>query len=598
MQTNFKFKRVNKAVRFDIYPRGTGRYWVVWWYCGIYKNLRAGSQPNVLVALREYFGSGLMSDIVVYDRIPLTALGLFRIGTVWKDGACRAEAIFSNSKFSVDFSDKSWELTSFDKSAFLGTTPPYPQDIYPLKHQKDQNWLLQFHLPTGGKLIIPCLEFFTRCYGRSSELRRVLATYPWQECINNRLYAPIDELEEENKWKIKLRMRLVNGDVVFLAHVKYETYAEKTAKSIYSQIESQYFPGSTKPIFIKIQPWFSGPVDLKASGIWFDEGRSFLALQINGSSDPKGVPILRDRDNTNLTDGPADAESDMLDQAWTGTAGHVLINPPDIIDLTGDLEPDSRALSVEIEDSEFEVLGNPRTVIAVRKDQATGSRGPKLAATGASEYSSGEPQGRGHLVGHVSMHPRTIMESNGTLRDMWNALLFLKNKYPDFIESVESYAFEDGYTSCIEPKLIGLQPFEDGAEIDGSTRKWPYIDVLSGVMRGVLVVRVLVCKKYIHILEIQRRSKKANTESDNREYAEESFRGVVLIIDDKQRFNLWLKSFLSDVKYVKGVVQKVIGSFAGNIATFKHAPARDEEVLCEAAVLNALKKMGVVLNRK
>jgi hypothetical protein len=53
---------------------------------------------------------------------------------------------------------------------------------------------------------------------------------------------------------------------------------------------------------------------------------------------------------------------------------------------------------------------------------------------------------------------------------------------------------------------------------------------------------------------------------------------------------------LSDIRHVKGVGQKLVGTCPGRIATFKHASAVNEQVPCEASVMNALHKMGLELN--
>lgn len=552
----------------------------------------AGSQPYALVAFRELLSTGCVSDDVIHRRVPLTTLGQVRVGTVWRDGACQTEIVYGESeKFTVDFTPMNWRLTSFDQAFYCGENPPYPQCIHPLKFEKDKNWLLEFMLPSGGKLIIPCLEFFTRCYGRSAELRRILATYSWEECKEKRLYAPLDEPEELNKWKVKLRKRLVNGDVILLAHAKYDRYTEMVAKNIHAQLEAPFDPGNKAPTFIKVVPWFCGPAELKAKGIWFDEGRSFLALQIVGCSDPKGVPVLRGRDNTNLTNQPADEGSGKLGGAWAGTPVRTLVRPPEIVDLTGEVEPDPHAISVEIEDPAFEVLGEPRVVTDMRKEQADGSAGPKVMGATALAFSCGEAYGTGQCVGYASIHARPVMESLGVMRDMWNAMLFLKTKRPNLIQSVEWFTFEDGYSQETEPKLIRLQPFDENEEVDGTTRKWPYIAAFQG-LRGVLLARVVAQGRHVHILEIQRRPRTKKDVNGNVEEVEDSFKGLAFVIDDHYKLKMWLKQLLSDMRYVKGVVQKLAGACPGKAAAFKHTSAGEEEVPCEAAVINALGKMG------
>lgn len=594
IQFAHELHRTSKAIRLEDSLKSNDKAWMAWWYCGIHKNQKAASQPSALVAFREVLSAGLVSDQVIYRRVPLTALGQVRIGTVWRDGACRAEAVFQKVEFHVDFTEGSWNLTSFHQAVRNDVELPYPLSIHPLEYKKDRNWLLEFQLPSGGKLVIPCLEFFTRCYGRSAELRRVLATYSWQECEEKRLFAPLDESEEPGKWKVKLRKRLVNGDVILLAHAKYDPFAAHAVKIIYAQIEALHVPGSKVPTFIKVSPWFRGPTKISVRGIWFDEGRSFLATQIVGCGDPIGVPVLRDRENTSLTELPADGEHGQLGEAWNGAVKRKLVKPPAIIDLTGDVEPDPDAISAEVEDPDFEVLGKPRVVIDMRKDRAKGSAGHKLEGSDASAYSSGEPHGRDQGVGYAAIHTRQVFESHGALRDMWNAMLLLKAKHGDLIQSVEWFTFEDGYRSDVEPNLIKLRPFKMEDNVDGTTRKWPYMDNVTLLqLRGVLTTRVIAMGKHIHIFEIQRRPRTKTDSNGNMEDVEDSFRGLVFVLDDQNELEAWIRQFLTNVRPVRGVVERLVGECPGNAYAFKHSAASHEEVPCEAAVINALGKMGV-----
>lgn len=590
-----RLKRISKVVRLKDDLPTNHEDWIVWWYCGIYKNKQENSQPSALVAFRKLLDSGNLSDDATYRRVPLTALGQVRVGTVWRDGLCQAEVVLNSEKFTVDFTEPSWKLTSFHQTHEQGSPPPYPHSIYPLAYPKDRNWLLEFALPAGGRLLVPCLEFFTRCYGRSAELRRVLTTYSWEECQGQRLYAPLDEPEEPDRWKIKLRKRLVNGDVVLLAHAKYQPYAEKAVKSIYAQIEASYDPADRRPAFIEITPWFRGPAELKAKGIWFDDvdgGRSFLALQIVGCSQPRGPQILRSRENDNTAIQLS--HNDESGRAWVGVPERTLIKLPEIVDLTGDVEPDPHAISVEIEDPDFEELGEPRIVIRMRNDRAKSTSGPKIKSADASAFSSGEPHGSGQGVGYAAIHARTVMESQGMLRDMWNAMLFLKKEFPCQIQSVGWFTFNDGYMGETEPKLIGLQPFDETDEADGTTRKWPYMDIPTlQEIRGILVTRIVAQGRPIHIVEIQRRPQKKKGKDGGTEDAEESFKGLACVLDNQDNFEKWLKQLLTEVRHVKGVVQKLAGRCPGRAAAFKHSAASSDEVPCKAAVLNALGKMGV-----
>lgn len=603
MHLERELKRVSSTTRLKDSLTGNTKKWIAWWYCGIYKNPRAESQPNVLVGFRELSDDGALSDDLIFRRVPLTALGQMRVGTVWRNGECLQEAIYDTQKFDVDFDQGNWQITSFQYAANADLPSPYPFALHPLKIEKDRNWLLEFRLASGGKLVVPCLEFFSRCYGRSEELKRVLATYPWsgtQGGTENRLYAPLDQPEENGKWKVKLKKRLVNGDVVFLAHAKYDSYTERRAKQVYAQIEADHDPNNKIPTFVKIGPWFRGEAQLKVKGVWFDEGRSFLALQIVGSSDPGGVLIERNRENRNNAEQPADAQEPG--QAWQGAPDRVLVRPPEIIDLTGDLEPDHGGSPIEVQDPDFEILGQPRAVVDYKDKKAKDSAGDKGTGTDSTTFSTGEPHGDDKGVGYASIHARPVMESQGTLRDMWNALLYYKDKLPQSITSVEWFTFEDGYKYSKEPKVIGVPEFTDQELVDQwlalttAIKNWPYMDSTTRTeLRGVLVARLKIHNEYVHILEIQRRPRKKKDAKGQVTDSEESFKGFIFKMKNQDNVEEYLRDFLSDVRHVKGIVQHLVSSCPESAATFNHSVANDDRFPCESAVSNALAKMDIIL---
>ncbi len=589
-------KNISKVVELDGLPNDDRKI-MVWWYCGVFKNQFDNSQPKVLVAFRELLDSGDLSDRVTYYRVPITALGQVRVGTIWQNRKCQSEVIFDKEKFTVNFTENNWSITSFKKAVEDGCPLPYPQEIYPLVYARDHNWLLELPIYTGGKLVVPCMEFFTRCYGRSAELRRVLSTYSWKECVEKRLYAPLEEPETPHQWKVRLRKRLVNGDVILLAHAKYEEYTEKAVKSIYSQIETLHDPEDKKPAFIKVFPWFQGVAELKVKGIWFDEGKSFLALQIVGCSQPGGVPIERDRENAKYSGQPTDIN--RIGTAWTGADERRSVQVPEIIDLTGDVAPDAHAVSVEIEDPDFEELGILR-IITDRRKRPKGSSGQKAKGDDASVFSSGEAHGKGQGVGYAAIHAPQLMESQGILRDMWNAMIFLKQDRMMQIQAVEWFTFHDGYKDDAEPNLIGLEPFtlEDRQRniLDTTTLKWPFIDPITREIRGILVSRLTIQGSSVYIIEIQRRAQKRKKKDGNIKGSEESFKGLVMALDEQDKFEKWLWVFLSKIRFSKGVMTDLVEKCPGKEATFKHMTTdKSDRVRCEHNVLKALNKIGIFI---
>lgn len=568
---------------------------VVWWYCGLYKNTKDNSQPQALVAFRKLLNSSHVSDEVVYDRVPLTWLGQLRIGSIWKNGQREGELRFESYEFAVDFTRGYWDLNYFPRARSLGAEPPYPLEIHPLPYKYDKNWLLKLFRPQGGNVVVPCLEFFTRCYGRSAELRRLLATYPWEELWNERLYAPLNEPEELEKWKVRLRQRLTEGDALLAAHAKYDGYTQSIVKQIYSQAEANYDPEGITPAFIQIKPWFEGPARIKAEGIWFNNRTSFLALRLCGSSDPDGSPIWRGGENSIGSDGTGAGGGDAL--PWAGQRRAV--KKPDIVDLTDEEAPDSDTTSAGIEDPKFEVLGTPRIIRQLRRTptQVTPSGKKGVSEGEASRFSSGDSQGRGKGVGYADIHTKPVLETEGMLRDMWNAMLFLKTKYPQIIQAVEWFTPEKGYHNNTEPQLIPIEPFDESdIGLDSLTWKWPFMDTRRlRDLRGVLIIRVISQGKAVYIFEIQRRTQKKKNKTGQPIEGEESFRGLAFTVNSQRQFAQCLTFLLSEVRMVRGVVKELVERCPGNASSFMHTPASSDQVSGESAARNALRKMGVIL---
>jgi hypothetical protein len=587
-----KLRRVNSVVSLKDCSLGVGDDAVIaWWYSGFYKNRKDVSQPNVLVLFRKISPAGI-SDEVIQRRVPLVALGQVRVGTIWRNDRCQAEAHFETERFSVDFTPNRWRYTSFGDAMGRRASPPYPIEIHQLLIEHDRNWLIEFELPNGGKLLVPCIEFFSRCYGRSGELKRVLATYPWDghgDTAASRFYAPLDTPELPGRWQVRLRRRLHNGDVIFLAHAKYDGYTKRVAKSIHSQLEANYDPKLVYPAFIKVGPWYQGPAELKVEGIPFDNGNSFLALRVLGMSDPNGSLILRERENSNNADSPAPEGSP---EAWAGAPERVLV--PQIIDLTGDLEPDHEAGAVEIQDPVFEVLGDARAVIDVRAAQATTKSGVKAPPSDVSTVSGGEAHGSGKGVGYASIHAKPVFESHGMLRDMWDAMLRIQATRPEIVQGVAWFTFADGFRTDPTPGLIALEPFKESDEVISEVRRFPFMDPSAQSLRGILVARLITSGGPAYIVEIMRRPKKISTEDGAVKDTEEAFQGLVFRLLNENQLIPWLRELMARIRHEKGVFKRLTGSCPGIAHSFSHRPSSKggDTLPCESVVLAAIAKLG------
>ena len=184
---------------------------------------------------------------------------------------------------------------------------------------------------------------------------------------------------------------------------------------------------------------------------------------------------------------------------------------------------------------------------------------------------------------------------------MWNAMLHLKKQHPISVRSVEWYSQSQGFTQSVTPELVALKPFGlddtfNGKPIPTDIKNWLYIDTSTrGEPRGLLIARINIDGKYVYIIEIQRRPCKRKDVNGKTINTEESFKGLVFILNRQDKFYNWLKTVLSQIRYVKGVVHTLTKSCPGKADSFKHVPSSNDEVPCWAALNNALSKMEIAI---
>ncbi|MNG75260.1 hypothetical protein D3C79_337620 [compost metagenome] len=571
---------------------------VAWWYHGVFKNSSKDSQPHVKIIFRE-LTNGMLGDYFSQREVPITWLGQIRIGSVWEKNVSHYEMIFEQAEFIVDFSFGKYRNNSFSYAKSLNIPPPFPPETYKLGYQPDSNWMIEFGLPSTGKLVVPCLEFFSRCYGRSSEIKRVLTTYAWDvpNGAKDRFYAPLNEPEVSGVWKVKLRRRFINSDVVFLAHLKYDKkHAQKQAKSIFSTLDVAHHnkKDSSKlgPHFLRINTWFQEKTKMIVRGIPFDDGKSFLALHVVGCGEPGGLDIERSRENAN---NPLTKGTDLAPTAYSGAPVKHLITPPSIVDLTGDIDPQHAVSAIELHDEDFIITGKPRYVIDVRNKESQYSAGVRGGGLDATNYSTGEPIGSNGSTGYASIHAGQILETHGILRDMWNAVKFLKQRHSQRIKSVTWYCADHTFSHHDEFSLIPAREFPHSEDIETSIRNWVYINSLKTQVRGFLVIKIVIDSISIFIVEIQRKLRKTKDKHGNTYQAEEPFQGLVFKLKNESDLDEWLGDLFSNIRHAEGVFKKISGTCPGMADTFSHAESKNEEVTCENTVLLALRKLNINL---
>ena len=169
---------------------------VVCWHGDVIPNSRSSTVPLVEFGLRECDPEVPLQDLVSTGNVKLRAdqatfLGQYRVGTVLFPDGSRQDPLaecLPHSTFDVDFGESGWEWQSAgDLQSRYGNQLPW------LGGAPSNLQMIAFELEGRGSLIVSCIEFFWRCYGRAKELQRILLTYPWREAERRLLVSGIPQ---------------------------------------------------------------------------------------------------------------------------------------------------------------------------------------------------------------------------------------------------------------------------------------------------------------------------------------------------------------------------------------------------------------------
>lgn len=581
-----------RHLKFNGGPAGQN---VVWWYGAVIKNARTKSLPHVVVWCRRLMPDGSLGNFFGID-VGITDLGLLQVGTIWDSNTCKQQLAFEEQEFAVNFSPGGWRLTSQREHHIQSGEPLIGDSVYSLKYaNRDSSQILEFRIEGGRRLLIPCLEFYSRYYGRSGHVTRVLATYPWAEA-ENRLYVPFQYAATPGHWPIKLASSTYNADAVFLAHVKYDPFATRAAKSIYSTLDKQYDKLGGKA-FLEAEPWFKGPAKLIVQGRWLED-RSFLGLRIAGGSDPRGAEINVYRENP----GPADeaAPDDAPVSRWKDGRD---FNPDDaglVINLTPDDEPGHNGNIVEVLNPTFRLVGDKREVVRHKLATAATRPGAPVPNDQSEQHSPAERHGSAGNTGHVSFHTKNILPSSGAVRDVWDGLRYFRKKHPEFITAIGWYSAEVSEFVMVDgdevPLLAALKSYDSEQKqvLPAAIWKWVYRDAAQLEPRGVLAAIVQTMTGTACLFEIERKMINRTVDGATQK-VEEPFCGLVLVPPSNRPPAEWLLEVLDAIRHECGVMERVLNHCPSRANFYRRSQSAGDEIAGHSTVINALKKIGIDL---
>lgn len=570
---------------------------IVWWPGAVLKNKRTESLPHVVVWCRQLMPNGSVGSFFRVDA-GITDLGLLQIGTIWEGKACKQQIAFEQEKFEVDFSPGNWRLTDQREHYDLTGRALIPEDAYPLYYKaRDRSQLLEFRTASGQRLLVPCLEFYSRFYGRSGHVGRVLATYEWEKA-HGRLYVPFTHQATPEHWPIKLASSCYNADAIFLAHVLHDPFATRAAKSIYAWLDNQYQKFGGKA-FLKAEPWFKGPATLVVQGQRIDDD-TFLALRIIGGSDPTGSHIDAYRENPGKADEGAPDGSP--NSRWKG--GRELNPNPGqlVVNLTPDDEPGQNGDIVEILNPTFEVVGERRQVVHHRLTTASTRPGQPIPSEESEQHSAADRHGSGGKTGYASIHTEEIvLPSGGAVQDIWDALLYFRRTQPEFVTAVGWYSAELGEFVIEDSnkgfQLVALKLYDDEQKelLPLKDWKWVYRDNSLKEPRGVLVAYVQTTSGSACLFESERRRFNSTAEDGTKFTKEESFSGLVVIPPADRPPREWVAEVLEGIRRERGVMERVQNHAPPSARFYHRSKSPSDDVAGHSTVVNALKKVDIHL---
>ena len=439
--------------------------------------------------------------------------------------------------------------------------------------------MLVFDLDASRSLWVPCVELFSRCYGRSQEVKRVLATYAWPEA-QARLLPPPEQPTTPARPVVKVLPPIVEGDAVFLT-LRHSADAERVAREIYSQLDTAAPVGQSPGVVFKIGPWFQGPAQLLVEGEWLADGAAFLVHRIVGCSDPPGPPIVvvRERDESH----GSSPDSPHLAPGPPRSRWHLASDPTG---LTADEPPGRDAGHVEIRDADLTVLGPPRSVTLQYIPRPARAQRRSRQSPEPSRYSTGDATGLDPDVGQARLHALTDHGCDGDLLGMWEALRG-RVRPGSSLDSVDWYTFGRRFQSVGPPELFRFRPY---AGRRGARRRWVWLDPHPGpqrALRGMLVLRCVLNGRTGYVVDLDRRSDESGSPT-------ESFSGLVSTLPLEAQLDDWLRLLLSRLRDERGVFGSLLDQCPGQADDLRH-PAADSMLRSAAAARNALSKLRDLL---
>lgn len=548
---------------------------VVWWYERIKKNHNAESVPFVDVIFRYVNDNDELGEMTSAE-IGVSRLGSFRLGTIWENGKCIGQTRSGfglYAYFTVNFTAGAWSFLSINGR---NEEHPFFTTDYPLRKLPTDDVLsevLCFPLPEGGRLLIPCIEFLYQCYGSTSDMARILVTYPWDR-VNDLLYA--DTREDAGSWLVQPRPYIPDADALFLAHARYNTYAQDAAKLLYAQLDNAR-GRDMKATSLKVTPWFQGPAQLRVLGEWNEEQKTFLCLQITGMSQPQDHPYEIRRESR-----PEQKPHETDGQHKIGRVKRKLPKQQDPFAITDLLEPDKEAFTWDKKNLSFEILGPKCSHTTSFEERSSPTRRTVRIPPGNKNLlSTGDHTGSNKDVNKFIAVAERIVGDGGILNAMWEELKRLKSVKQEF-SSLAWQSETHGFVQDSDFRLLSLSPFTSDDLPSDKAWSWLSYPANANHARGMLVIRAIIGNRTFYMIELQR--KKVLTKNV---YGDEQISGLLMEINSAPEAVTEISRIRDHIRFCSGNFSKLKVTHPHQI--YRHLPSTT------STVYHAFNKMGLSL---
>jgi hypothetical protein len=546
--------------------------WIVWWYGALSKNGDEGSIPLNSILFQELLPNGTFGQKL---RMPaaMTHLGNLRFGSVWSQGSLVGHlplAYLPEQKVSFNAGD--WRLVSAQDAGIVGHLN--------LHHADGRSMLIELISDDDLKILVPCAEFFTRGYGRSTETLRTLLRYRWENAKKLFYFNK----ENDTNTTLKLNHHVRSSEAVFLHHALHDEFTKNICERLYKELqagfENQKKKKGSLPC-LSTGPWFEGPALIEGKGMWITE-TTFLLLDIKGMSEPAGDLIVIERQGTDATGG------EMGERAYTRSARDI---PRDQqFSLTDSEAPDTNSPTV-FYDPPFKRLGKKRLRKTVRV-KSPGKQGITLKGDDSPrKLSTGEAHGNGKGVGKGEGNaPEHVLQ--GALAQMWKTCVDLGHEYPECITKVEWFTFDDKFVQGGTPNLEPIRPHVSKDALPADVKAWTYLSSRAGTVRGVLIIRVTCGTRTFYIFDPQRNRHFSTTAQAAPSFKEESYRGLIAELPNHDAVaTREIRHILKMICLHRGRIRNEVVSHYGH-QSFDHDKNSGDAVF--AAILKKkLRKLGM-----